>query len=359
MPTLPVTHVATTDLTDMMNPEPGSRMDLPGFDDQFVDFPHYIIRITDQIWHDRDVELCLRYYSEDCAIHTLAGDISGAQTVVDNTYATMKSFPDRRLEADNVIWSDDGNGVFYSSHLITSKMTNLGDSEFGPATGKPVRILTIADCVCEQNKITEEWLVRDNAGLVKQLGLDIDHVAKKQAEADQDNAFSLPAFHSEQIAELETAPLLDPNMQPALDTKAADIGIKALDTIWNQRNLSNLEDLYDFRVRAQMPSNQDLYGHDQLAAFHGDLHASFTNTRLHIQHIADIPYLGDTRDVALRWAVRADHSGNGIYGTATHKPVLIMGVSQFRVMNGRIREEWSVWDDIAVRRQIETHRITA
>jgi hypothetical protein len=34
-----------------------------------------------------------------------------------------------------------------------------------------------------------------------------------------------------------------------------------------------------------------------------------------------------------------------------------MGVSQFRVMNGRIREEVTIWDDVAVRRMIEGARL--
>ncbi|MEL6666891.1 MAG: hypothetical protein AAFQ24_12205 [Pseudomonadota bacterium] len=88
MTSKPITHVATTDIKDMMAPGPERRMDLPGFDEEFVDFPHYIIRITERIWHDRQVEKCLDWYSEDCAIHTMAGDISGAQTEVDNTWAT-------------------------------------------------------------------------------------------------------------------------------------------------------------------------------------------------------------------------------------------------------------------------------
>jgi len=163
---LPITHVATTDLSDMLNPEGGRRMKLPGFDAEFVDFPDYIIRITDRIWHDRDVDLCAKYYTDDCLIHTLTGQIIGAQTVIDNTHATLKSFPDRVLDADNVIWSDEGDGTLYSSHLITSKMTNLGPSEFGPPTGKKVRVRTIADCAAKANKIFEEWLVRDYAAMV-------------------------------------------------------------------------------------------------------------------------------------------------------------------------------------------------
>ena len=114
----PITHVATTDLADMLDPIPGRRMALPGFDPEFVDFPDYIIRITHWIWHNipgsdgeaapRDVELCRRYYAEDCLIHTQAGDIHGVQAVVDGTNSHLQTFPDRILDADNVIWSDDG-----------------------------------------------------------------------------------------------------------------------------------------------------------------------------------------------------------------------------------------------------------
>ena len=48
---LPITKVATTDLSELLNPVEGQRMALPGFDAEFVDFPDYIIRITDRIWH--------------------------------------------------------------------------------------------------------------------------------------------------------------------------------------------------------------------------------------------------------------------------------------------------------------------
>jgi len=150
----PITMVATTDIQTMMNPGPERRMFLPGFDAEFVDFPHYIIRITERIWHDREVELCLKWYAPDCLIHTLAGPIRGAQTVVDNTWATLSAFPDRRLDGDNVIWSDDGDGTFLSSHLITSKMTNRGDSDFGPATGRRVLVRTIADCLWRSSSAT-------------------------------------------------------------------------------------------------------------------------------------------------------------------------------------------------------------
>lgn len=348
----PITHVATTDIKDMMSPEPGRRMDLPGFDDEFVDFPHYIVRITERIWHDRDVDLCLKWYTDDCLIHTLSGDIVGAKTVVDNTWATLKSFPDRRLDADNVIWSDEGQGDFYSSHLITSKMTNAGDSEFGPATGRKVLVRTIADCLCRGNKIFREWLVRDNYGLVLQLGFDADTIARSQAQRDKAAGFNLLDFHHANWT--RTRELVRPTQTVPT---ATELCVKALRTLWQNADWKAVNEFYDFRVDARYPGAQHLYGPDEVADFMRGIQGAISNLAVSIDHTAEIDYLGDTKDVAIRWSLAGHHTGAGRYDGPTGAPIYILGVSQFRVINGRIREEYCVWDDVAVRRQIETARL--
>lgn len=347
----PITHVATTDIADMMTPEPGRRMELPGFDAEFVDFPHFIVRITEKIWHHREVELCLKYYAEDCAIHTMAGDITGAQTVVGNTWATLKAFPDRRLDADNVIWSDEGRGAFYSSHLITSKMTNEGDSEFGPATGKNIRIQTIAECLCKENRVIEEWLVRDNLGAVLQLGLDPNAIARSQAEADKASGFSLLDFHAGNRTETQAGSGLTP--EPG---SAAEIAAAALTASLLTQDKTEMARLYDYRASAAFPGSALLYGPDQIADWSTPVWSALSDVSLSIDHIAEIPYLGDARDVALRWSLAATHTGEGRYGPPTGAPVYILGVSQFRIMNGRVREETRIWDDLALLHQIETAR---
>jgi len=350
---LPVTIVATSSLDDLLNPEPGRRMDLPGFDADFVDFPDYIIRITDRIWHQRKVDLCLDYYSADCAIHTLAGDITGAQTVVDNTYATLKAFPDRRLEADNVIWSDEGEGSFYSSHLITSIMTNEGDSEFGAATGKRVRILTIADCVCSNNRIVEEWLVRDNGGLALQLGFDPDAIAKRQAA----DAPSLIAWHDSARAQLANSAANKPQFPQSPEADPEAFAEAFFQTIWAEQALDQIGNHYDFRAVGHFPNDRQFYGRDDFREFLAAFFAAITNVKIQVHHLADVPYLGDARDISVRWSLAGEHSGDGIYGPASGAPIYIMGVTQWRVINGQIHADWTVWDDIAVRRQIAEHRL--
>lgn len=342
----PVMQVATTDITEMMNPGSERRMELPGFAPEFVDLPHYIIHITERIWHDREVELCLEWYSEDCAIHTLAGPITGAQTVVDNTWATLAAFPDRRLDGDNVIWSDEGDGSFLSSHLITSKMTNLGDSDFGPATGRPVLVRTIADCLCRENRIVEEWLVRDNLALVEQLGFDPQTVAERQAGADLARGKPLVGV----LAPYRAAVHGEPGAEPA--SAAARLAADLLHAYWAAPDRARAADLSDFRLGAWYPGGQFLYGPDQIWAWQEGVRAALPQARFRIEHIAEIPYLGDARDVAIRWSLTASHEGEGRYGTPSGAPVLILAVSHFRIVNGRVREEVTIWDDLAVLRQI-------
>lgn len=363
MSNIPITKVATTDLSVMLKPVGGQRMSLPGFDSEFVDFPDYIIRITDRIWHERKVEMCLDYYSDDCLIHTQSGQITGAQTVVDNTYATMKSFPDRVLDADNVIWSKDDpqvgseNPVFYSSHLITSKMTNLGPSEFGPATGKSIRVITIADCACRDNVIFEEWLVRDYAAIVKQMGFDVETIALKLAKKDLENGVDLVAHHADNFTSVN-AQAVRITEKPEKPEKRPFAFAKAyFSQIWQDKDFSKLGEFYDFRVGAKYPGAQDFYGHDQVGAFLEDMFIAIPDAKIKIEHVADIPYLGDARDLAVRWSLAGTHSGDGIYGSASHAPVYIMGVSHFRIISGRIREEVTIWDDVAVRRMIEGARL--
>lgn len=146
------------------------------------DIVDYILGITYEIWEQRGVDLIHQYYSEDCVIWGLDGITRGATAVVDATHATLEAFPDRRLLGENVIWSGSREAGYYTSHRLLSLATNRGDSVFGPATGKPIRMTNIADCVIEDGVITREWLVRDNGVLAEQLGADPLEVAGVMAD---------------------------------------------------------------------------------------------------------------------------------------------------------------------------------
>jgi hypothetical protein len=348
MKTLPITHVATTDLSEMLDPRGGKRMQLPGFDSEFVDFPDYIIRITDRIWHDRKVEMIYDYYAKDCIVHTQAGTGIGVEPVVEGTRATMRAFPDRVLDADNVIWSEDKpqagspNPVFYSSHLITSNMTNEGPSEFGPATGNKVRVITIADCACRDNVIFEEWLVRDYAAIVEQLGFDVLEIAKILAKSDIEEGRNVALEHSAKIKSICAA--------DRLKSTDDDFFNRFFASIFQDKDWGRLSEFYDFRVGARHPYGRDLYGPAQVKESLETLISPLSDIQVSLDHICEIPYLGEARDVAIRWSIAAKH-------LETQADIYILGVSQFRMIRGRIREEVTMWDDVAIQRMLEGIRL--
>jgi hypothetical protein len=48
-----------------------------------------------------------------------------------------------------------------------------------------------------------------------------------------------------------------------------------------------------------------------------------------------------------------EHDGPALYGAPSRRPVYVLGISHWRVQDGRIVEEQTVIDDIALLRQIE------
>lgn len=359
-----VTQAALTDLDDFLHPTGPRTMPMPGFDDEFVDIVDYILRITYWIWHEKKVDLCTRYYAADSVLHTMTGDIIGNQPVVENTWKTLEAFPDRTLDGENVIWSveDDTTDsvTYYSSHLIVSRMTNKGASEWGPATNKRARIRTIADCVCKRNQIVEEWLMRDNAFLVQSLGYNVATIAKLQARADQSKRFNILEFLRPLCEKVTTAPRLLVVDTPPHPEKDVESFIRALfASVWQERNTAVAQEFYDFRVSAHLTAGRELYGTLELKEYLTSFQEGLENIRVTVDHVAQIPYMGDGAiDVAVRWSMTAIHAGDSaLWGPASQTRFYVLGGSHYRIVRHKIREEWTVFDELAIHRQIATKRL--
>ena len=112
------------------------RQALAGFEPVYSDIVDYIVRCTHRIWEEKDVGLCRTHYADSCVMHTLNGPSSGLENVVQGTLTALTGYADRQVIAEDVIWSEDSPGLFYSSHRITSRSTLEGaDAVYGQATG--------------------------------------------------------------------------------------------------------------------------------------------------------------------------------------------------------------------------------
>lgn len=334
-------------LAELLEPGP-RRQPLPGFEPVYRDFVDYILRCTHRIWEEKNVGLCRTHYAPDCAIHTLAGPVQGAEAVVQNTLATLAAFPDRVLIGEDVIWSEDAPGTFYSSHRIVSRMSHMGaDAICGPATMRALTVTTIADCLCRENRIVEEWLVRDNLAAVVQAGGDPWQVARQLAEADRAGDPSRHAWRSDAIDRLRATA----SVSVDADHPAAPC-IAMYERAFRADMSGEAAGLLSPAAESRWPSGRHGFGQGFWIGCVTQLRAMLHDCAFAVEHAAARPLPGNDVAVALRWSLAGRHLGSGLWGEPTHRDLLIMAVSHLRLREGAVIEEQTVFDELAVLRQI-------
>lgn len=319
------------------------RQELPNFDAKYLNIVDYILKITEEIWEQRAVWVIYDTYSKDIPIHSGAGTTYGIEAVVNGTIKTLSSFPDRKMGGEAVIWSKVGNNHFYSSHRIASTATNLGDTDFGKATGKKVFFRTIADCLVTENKIVEEWLVRDNLHLVQQLGFDPVEMAK------QDGRYK-GEWHS---FSRNGSVLKDFNDMPCQvgSNQAANLITNLFEKVWKTRQFDALYNYYEVLASCNMICGEILRGPRLVKKYMENLFASFPDAEVHLERVS-CNEKGEETEVAARWKIIGTHTGNGFFSPASGKKIIMPGISHFILKEGKIVEEWMVFDGFDVLCQI-------
>jgi len=60
----------------------------------------------------------------------------------------------------------------------------------------------------------------------------------------------------------------------------------------------------------------------------------------------------DAYRTAIRWTLQGTHLGPGVYGNPSGKRISILGMSHYLVRDGKIAQEWTVFDEFALLKQI-------
>ncbi len=331
---------------------------MEGFDEEFVDITDYIVTITHRIWEEKGVGRIYDYYQPNCSVHTSYGLSYGREEVVAGTLKLLSAFPDRQLHADDVIWAGNDKDGYHTSHRITSEGKNTGYSAYGPPTGRKVVWRAIANCFVKDNRIVEEWLVRDELNLVQQLGFDGQEIAAKLA---QEGAVKdiLQHGHGEidRVLGQTTPEALPP--KPSGDFDIEDFVRRSYHEIWNWRRLDRIPSLYSEDYLGHTVSGRDFDDLDEYTEFVLSMLGMFPDAKMTIDHLYWNADEAETYRVAVRWSLVGTHNGPGVYGEPTGRRVHIMGISHHQVREGRFVEEWSVFDEIALLKQLHTPDVSA
>ena len=314
------------------------------YSNRFPDFPAYIIGCTKDIWEDRGVGTLNDYYAPDIVVRSPMGIQRGNQAVIASTMATIHEFPDRQLFGEDVIWSNDPDDGYFSSHRLITTATHGGDGQFGPATGRPWTVRVIADCAARGETIYDEWLVRDYGGIVRALGFEPrDYAARLIADEGGPESAAMPFLPENDI-------------DGGYHGRGNDNqwGVQYADTLARimDKDFAHVMKDYDRAIVANYAGGRDVIGREGAVQFWVGLRSSFPDADFTIHHRIGMD--GDMLSprASIRWSLDGTHAGWGSFGRPTGARVHVMGLSHAEFGPWGQRREYAYYDEIAIWKQI-------
>ena len=317
---------------------------MQGFDSKFKDFPDYIIGITREIWENRGIATLHHYYSDDIVVRSPGSVVVGNVDVIGATMATLAEFPDRRLLGEDVIWSGSPEEGMLSSHRIFSTATHARDGVYGEATGKQLRYRIIADCHAINNQINDEWLIRDQGAIIRQLGWEAKTYAADLIEREGGPEAAVPPLSPETDIE---GPYKGGGNDDPWGAKYADI----LNRIMGA-DLAVVPAEYDRAVQTAYPGGETGVSHDAVDSFWMGLRAALPDATFSIDHVIGREDPMMPPRAAVRWSLAGKHSGWGCFGQPTGADIYVLGISHAEFGPWGLRREYTLFDETAVWKQI-------
>ncbi|MEM9709653.1 MAG: ester cyclase [Pseudomonadota bacterium] len=310
-------------------------------DNRWVDFPGYIVGITKEIWEDRGLGPKMKeYYHPDCIVRMPGGISVGEPASTEATIATLHVFPDRQLLAEDVIWSGDIDAGMLSSHRIYNTATHLGEGAYGKPTGRLLHYRGIADCYAKDGQISDEWLIRDNGAIIRQIGTTPEAWARGllaegragvplTPETDMAGPYGGRGNHApegERLAGLLTR---------IMEKDFAAIGAE-----------------YDRAAELYYPGGLDARGPAAADRFWLGLRSAFPDAKFAVHHVIGRSDPDFSPRAAIRWSLTGEHGGPGPFGPASGATVHVMGITHAEFGPWGLRREWTLYDEVAIWTQI-------
>lgn len=320
---------------------------MKGFQPKFKDFPDYIIGITKEIWEDRGIATLHDYYAPDIVVRSPSSVVTGNQGVIAATMATLAEFPDRRLLGEDVIWSGTPETGMLSSHRILSTATHARDGVYGTATGTKLRYRILADCHAINNQINDEWLIRDQGAIVRQLGWAPREYARDMIVREGGAALASMPFTSK--ADIQ-GPYTGRGNENEWGAKLGDVLTRVM-----RADFRVIPEAYDRAAALFYPGGVETQSHDGADSFWMGLRASFPSATFEVHHQIgrDDPLMPPR--AAVRWSLQGKHDGWGSFGAPSGAEVYVMGITHAEFGPWGLRREYTLFDETAIWKQILLH----
>ena len=317
---------------------------MKGFDKKYKDFPDYILKITKQIWEGKDVDSIGEFYTDNIPVRSPFGITYGNKPVIEATYNTLKEFPNRQLLGEDVIWNGNDDKGYHSSHRILSKGTHLGDGFYGKPTGKDIYYRVIADCACKDNQVYDEWIVRDQGAMVRQIGYTPKEFAQIMIDKEGGLGKAKKLFDKNDIKPSDYQP--EKIKKDSAGQKYSEILSKVFEEGYDFNDYNRASSIY-------WPGNKLGHGREDISKFWNSLKDIFTDIKFTIEHVGYLDESDKNPRASIRWFLEGVHSNDSEdYGKKTNSKLFIMGINHVELNQDGIIREWVLFDEVAIWKQI-------
>jgi hypothetical protein len=195
--------------------------------------------------------------------------------------------------------------------------------------------------------IYDEWLVRDYGGLVRQLSHDPRAFAASLIEAEGGPA----------TAKRPLTPAAD--IPPDYEGRgnANDWGLRYEDTLQRimAADFAHVLATYDRAAIGEFPGAATAIGREAIADAWLALRSAFPSASFAIHHRIGMEGGMMPPRAAIRWSLDGTHDGWGAFGRPTGAPVHVMGMTHAEFGPWGLRREFTLYDEIAIWKQILLH----
>lgn len=309
----------------------------------------FIREVTDRIWVDRDINHIYENYEPDSVVHVALGTITTRAEVIEGSTMRMSdsaAHPGAMPgQAEDVIWEARGDDGFISSHLIYR-----GEDRFVDGLRRRLSLHSVALCVYRRGRMVEEWIARDGLGRALQMGLHPEAAARRLHFRGYSGSWTRPASQ-DVLTEGDSGPRPD-------DHRAeCEMVLELIDQVWNKRNFASLG---DFIVRDVFLHSSGAATYIRPRGYQDEtlrLLLAFPAATFEVRDIQtnDNPRYAGLR-ISVLWKMTGAYTGQPLYGPVTNQPVDLLGVSQFLIQDGKVVRERRLFDEVALRAQINQTR---
>jgi len=141
----------------------------------------------------------------------------------------------------------------------------------------------------------------------------------------------------------------EPQPTPTIEARNKAIATRVFEEIFNQGRFEVANEIYspDFQNHGL---HQDFDLKTDQDAVHAEKHA-FPDLRMQVERL-----IAEGDFVTALWTFRGTHTAGGYGGLpATGTPIEMRGITIWRIVDGKIRDEWSSFDELGAYSQVVRH----